>query len=266
MAACGSGRSASTGDRTLRARGRGAARGAVVPGRSGGRHAGAGDPHRSAAQRQFGALEAGRFRSFASGDAVFYARKCSATGSSRASSCSGASRIAWRSRSQSAPSSAAPASRAGVRTVRWRRYEGVPGSKEWRIVEFKEHGIPVRMPEFRAKKERRQPGRRCVAGSEGGDAPNSPALRGPHGGRVDLAGVHLAKLRPRPGSFAASASPCWLFHSSNLVATCRVWIEKDCPGGALGLCGCTCCHRAGGWLLWPTSGGPLWRRARAGTT
>ena len=35
-----------------------------------------------------------------------------------------------------------------------RRYEGVPGSPEWRVVEFREHGIPVRLPEQRPGKSK----------------------------------------------------------------------------------------------------------------
>ena len=60
---------------------------------------------------QFGALEPGRFRSFAGGDVVFYAervrRERAARGRVRAAT---RRRTAWRSRSPSAPSSAAPAS------------------------------------------------------------------------------------------------------------------------------------------------------------
>jgi lipopolysaccharide export LptBFGC system permease protein LptF len=53
---------------------------------------------------------------------------------------------------------------------------------------------------------------------------------------------------------------------SNLVATVRVWIEKDAAGGAFGMWWVHLLPIAlAVWLLWRDERpGPLWRRARAG--
>ena len=104
---------------------------------------------------QFGALEPGRFRSFAGGDAVFYAERVD-----RAGQLYGVfvqRRV--EDRIELAVAERAEQRGAGQMEQEFvlydgRRYEGVPGSPEWRVVEFREHGIPVRLPEYKAQKER----------------------------------------------------------------------------------------------------------------
>ena len=220
---------------------------------------------------QFGVLEAGRFRSFAGGDAVFYAERVL-----RAGQLEGVfvqRRI--EDRVEIAVAERAEQRGAGQPEqvfvlFEGRRYEGIPGANEWRIVEFKEHGIPVRMPEFRPSKERRElrPTAALLGSAEGPDraelawrvaVPTMAAV-------LTLLAVPLAKLRPRQGRFARiGIAVLAYFLYSNLVAAVRVWIEKDSPGGAFGMWWAHLLPIAlTVWLLWRDERpGPLWRRRRA---
>src|SRR5512139_1900982 len=106
---------------------------------------------------QFGALEPGRFRSFAGGDAVFYAEKVEANGQLKGVFVQ--RRV--KERLEIAVAERAEQRGAGQAEQLFvlhngRRYEGEPGKLEWRVVEFAEHGIPVRMPEYSSRKERRE--------------------------------------------------------------------------------------------------------------
>jgi lipopolysaccharide export system permease protein len=121
-----------------------------------------------------------------------------------------------------------------------RRYEGLPGSPEWRVVEFREHGIPVRLPEYKAQQERYElkPTAALIGTGE-------PPARAELAWRIAvpvmalvlmLLAVPLAKLRPRQGRFARIGFAILAyFLYSNLLATARVWIEKDAVAGQLGL-------------------------------
>jgi lipopolysaccharide export system permease protein len=221
---------------------------------------------------QFGALEAGRFRTFAGGEAVFYAEKVSRTGQLEG---------VFAQRRDGTRVEIAVAERAEQRGAGQpeqlfvlfdgRRYEGVPGSREWRIVEFAEHGIPVRMPEFTPKKERRElrPTRDLLGSGDGPDrAELAWRIAVPVMAAVLMAlAVPLARLRPRQGRFArVGAAVLAYFIYSNLVAAVRVWIEKDSPGGAWGLWWVHLLPLAlAAWLLWREERpGPLWRRSGAG--
>ncbi len=131
-----------------------------------------------------------------------------------------------------------------------RRYEGVPGSPEWRVVEFVEHGVPVRMPEFRASKERRalKP-TAALIGSEVGEDRAELAWRVAvpvMAAALMVLAVPLARLRPRQGRFA-------------------VWIEKESAGGSLGMWWVHLLPLlAAAWLLWREERpGPLLRRRQA---
>lgn len=217
---------------------------------------------------QFGALEAGRFRSFAGGDAVFYAEKVE-----RAGRLEGVF-VQRRSADRLEIAVAERAEQRGAGQAEQlfvlfdgRRYEGVPGTREWRIVEFAEHGIPVRLPDFKARKERRElKATRDLIGSA--DNPDRAELAWrvavPTMALVLMAlGVPLAKLRPRQGRYARIGIAILVyFVYSNLLAATRVWIEKGDPGGALGLWWVHLLPLAvAAWLLWRDERpGPLWRR------
>ena len=220
---------------------------------------------------QFGALEAGRFRTFASGDAVFYAEKVHRSGQLEGVF------VQRRSKDRVEIAVAKRAEQRGAGQAEQlfvlydgRRYEGVPGAPEWRIVEFREHGIPVRLPEFTAKKDRRElKSTQALLGSadDRDRAELAWRIAVPVMALVlTVLAVPLAKLRPRQGRFARIA-PAVLayFLYSNLVAVVRVWIEKGSPGGALGLWWVHLLPLSlAAYLLWREERpGPLLRRARA---
>jgi lipopolysaccharide export system permease protein len=217
---------------------------------------------------QFGALEPGRFRSFAGGDAVFYAERVDDAG--RLYNVFVQRRV--QDRLEIAIAERAEQRGAGQMEQEFvlfdgHRYEGIPGSREWRIVEFREHGIPVRLPEVKSGKGKAE--RKLTSELIG-----SPA--GPD--RAELAwriavpvmaivltvlAVPLAKLRPRQGRFAKIGFAILAyFLYSNLVALAQVWIEKDTPEGRFGM---WWVHvpplLVAAWLIWREERpGPLWSR------
>ena len=221
---------------------------------------------------QFGALEPGRFRTFAGGDAVFYAERVEENGQLKG---------VFVQRRVEQRLEIAVAERAEQRGAgqaeqlfvlhNGRRYEGEPGGLEWRVVEFAEHGIPVRMPEYSTRKERRElkPTRALIGADTGPDrAELAWRIAVPMMAAVLMVlAVPLAKLRPRQGRFArVGFAVLAYFVYSNLVAAVKVWIEKDSPGGAYGLWWVHLLPlAAAAWLLWRDERPrPLWRRRRAG--
>jgi lipopolysaccharide export system permease protein len=219
---------------------------------------------------QFGALEPGRFRSFAGGDAVFYAERVLADGKLEGVF------VQRRDGDRVEIAVAARAEQRGAGQPEQlfvlydgRRYEGVPGKPEWRMVEFREHGIPVRLPETKAKRKRHElkPTRTLLGSPDPQDraelawriaVPTMAAV-------LMVLAVPISKLRPRQGRFArVGIAVLAYFLYSNLVATVRVWIEKDSPGGALGLWWVHLLPLAlAAWLLWREERpGPLLRRRR----
>jgi lipopolysaccharide export system permease protein len=206
---------------------------------------------------QFGALEPGRFRSFAGGDAVFYAERVEPSGELRG---------VFVQRSDGDKMEVAMADRAVQRGAGQpeqvfilydgRRYEGVPGSPAWRIVEFREHGIPVRLPDAKKDKTRiEMKPTRALLGSQ------DPRDRAELAWRTAVPvmalvlmvlAVPLAKLRPRQGRFARVAfAVLAYFLYSNLLAAARVWIQKEAPAGQLGLWWVHALPLAvAAWLIW----------------
>jgi lipopolysaccharide export system permease protein len=190
---------------------------------------------------QFGALEPGRFRSFAGGDAVFYAERVDRTGQLYGVF------VQRRAEDRVELAVAERAEQRGAGQMEQefvlydgRRYEGVPGSPEWRVVEFREHGIPVRLPEYKAQKERYEL-KPTAALLDSGERPARAELAWRAAVPVMalvlmVLAVPLAKLRPRQGRFARiGLAILAYFLYSNLLAAVRVWMEKDSVAGQLGL-------------------------------
>jgi lipopolysaccharide export system permease protein len=220
---------------------------------------------------QFGALEPGRFRTFAGGDAVFYAERVLRSGQLEGVFVQrrNGDRLEIAVADRAEQRGAGQAEQMFV-LFDGRRYEGVPGTREWRIVEFKEHGIPVRLPDFKAKRERREiKSTGALLDSEEGPDRAELAWRiavPVMAAVLMVLAVPLAKLRPRQGRFArVGFAVLAYFLYSNLVAAVRVWIEKDSPGGAYGLWWVHLLPLIlAAWLLWREERpGPLWRRTRA---
>ncbi len=141
---------------------------------------------------QFGSLEAGRFRSFAGGDVVFYAERVRPNGQLEGVFVQ--RRVG--DRVEIAVAERAEQRGAGQAEQLFvlhdgRRYEGIPGALEWRVVTFKEHGIPVRLPEVKAKAEKLsvKPTSALIGSSDAADRSElALAHRGAdHGVRADAA-------------------------------------------------------------------------------
>ncbi len=104
-------------------------------------------------EAQFGQLDAGRFRAFSGGDAVFYAERVDQDGVLHnvfvQREIARAIEVAL---ADTATYSKANVSGMHLVTLfNGRRYEGVPGQDNFRVIEFREHGIPIATPRGRAR-------------------------------------------------------------------------------------------------------------------
>ena len=121
-----------------------------------------------------------------------------------------------------------------------KRYEGVPGEKGFRIVEFAEHGIPLRLS---GEQDREVPleaiPTRILIGSP------LPEQRAELQWRwsaplslfvLTLLAVPLSRSRPREGRFGRLAIGILVYILySNMLAIARVWVERDEVPDWLGL-------------------------------
>lgn len=190
---------------------------------------------------QFGALEPGRFRSFAGSDVVFYAERVNPNGQLEGVFVQ--RRVGDRVEiavAERAEQRGAGQSEQLFVLQNGTRYEGVPGAPEWRVVTFKEHGIPVRLPDVKAKSEKLSlKPTSALIGSRDADDRSELAWRTAvpvMAFALMLLAVPLSKLRPRQGRFArVGVAVLAYFVYSNLVAAVRAWMGKGSPGGALGM-------------------------------
>ncbi len=219
---------------------------------------------------QFGSLEAGRFRSFSGGDIVFYAERVRPNGQLEGVFVQRrvGDRVEIAVAERAEQRGAGKAEQLFV-LYDGRRYEGIPGALEWRVVTFKEHGIPVRLPEVKAKAEKLSvKPTSALIGSPDAAERSELAWRTAvpiMAFALMLLAVPLAKLRPRQGRFArVGLAVLAYFVYSNLVAAVRVWIEKGSPGGAFGMWWVHLVPVAvAALLVWRDERlGPLRRRAR----
>jgi lipopolysaccharide export system permease protein len=184
-------------------------------------------------EARFGQLDAGRFRAFSGGDAVFYAERVDQDGVLHnvflQRESAGRVEVAL---ADTATYSKADASGIHLVTLfNGERYEGVPGRDDFRVIEFREHGIPIATPED-------------VRGPADPDTKPTRALFGSHEPsdiaqlqfRVStplmalvlaLVAVPLSKLRPRQGRYARVGFAIVLyFVYSNLLSASKVWLER----------------------------------------
>jgi len=199
---------------------------------------------RSAALRagQFAPLAAGKFRTFGGGNAVVYAQSVSPDGTLG---------DVFVERNRGALVEVALAGRAQHQVTAdgmthiltlydGERFEGVPGSAEFRIVRFAEHVVPVQVP-LTADPVRALEARPSVSLLSSHD----PAERAELHARLAmplmcsvlaLLAVPLARLRPRQGRYAR----VWLavvifFLYVNLITVGKVWIGRGTLPEYLGL-------------------------------
>jgi lipopolysaccharide export system permease protein len=188
-------------------------------------------------EAQFGQLDAGRFRSFSGGDAVFYAERVDREGVlhnvfvQRES----AGRIEVALADTATYSKAAADGAHLVTLFNGRRYEGVPGRDDFRVIEFREHGIPIATPAGIAgtKDPDTKPTRELIGSSDPSDIAqlqfraSTPLMALV----LTLVAVPLSRLRPRQGRYARVGFAIVIyFVYSNLLSAAKVWLEKgDLP-------------------------------------
>ena len=121
-----------------------------------------------------------------------------------------------------------------------RRYEGIPGTGNFRVLEFAEHGIPYQLPRLRTPEPR--PRARPVAqllASNGLDeiaelqwrigVPLSTLLLG-------FLAVPLSRARPREGRYGRLAIGLLVFIIYlNMMSAAKAWIEQGTISPALGI-------------------------------
>jgi len=193
-------------------------------------------------EAQFGQLDAGRFRSFSGGDAVFYAERVDSEGVlhnvfvQRES----AGRVEVALADTATYSKASAEGLHLVTLFNGRRYEGVPGQDDFRVIEFKEHGIPISAPADEV--ENKDPDAKPTRDLIGSSAPSDIAqlqfrVSTPVMALVlTLVAVPLSRLRPRQGRYARVGFALVLFFVySNLLSAAKVWLEKSDLAPAFGV-------------------------------
>jgi lipopolysaccharide export system permease protein len=193
-------------------------------------------------EAQFGQLDAGRFRSFSGGDAVFYAERVDAEGilHNVFVQRETAGRIEVALADTATYSKAAPNGAHLVTLFNGRRYEGVPGQDDFRVIEFREHGIPVATPG--SVTESKDPDTKPTRELLGSDAPSDIAqlqfrVSSPLMALVlTLVAVPLSRLRPRQGRYARVGFAIVVyFVYSQLLYAVKAWLEKGELSPAIGV-------------------------------
>ena len=184
-------------------------------------------------EAQFGQLDAGRFRSFSGGDAVFYAERVDQEGVLHnvfvQRELAGRIEVAL---ADTATYSKASASGVHLVTLfNGRRYEGMPGRDDFRVIEFREHGIPIATPPdvVSTKDPDTKPSAELLGSSEPADVAqlqfraSTPLMAIV----LTIVAVPLSQLRPRQGRYARVGFAIVLyFVYSNLLSAAKVWVEK----------------------------------------
>jgi lipopolysaccharide export system permease protein len=209
---------------------------------------------------QFGALEPGRFRTFADGAVVFYAERVDDNGVlhnvhvfvDRPPQAPPAEKDpgAGPSRPQEGKLEVWVATRAQQRGAGHaeqmfvlydgERYEGAPGGGEFRITEFAEGGIPIRLGEINGAvaKPEMKPTLELLASEDPRDQAelqwriSTPLLSL----ILMIMAVPLARLRPRQGRFGriGVAILAFFLYYQTLVAA-RTWVETEAAPAFAGL-------------------------------
>ncbi len=190
---------------------------------------------------QIGSLAPGKFRSFGS-DSVFYAQRTDDKGvlydvfleRTRA----GKVEVAVAERAEHTVS--ADGSTHTVTLYNGTRYDGIAGQPRFRITDFESHGIPVRLPDLVAPKDRRElmATRDLIGSADRRDqAQLSWRLSAPIMAFVlALLAVPVSRLRPRQGRYARMAQAILVyFVYFTLLSSGKVWIERGTMPAMLGL-------------------------------
>lgn len=120
------------------------------------------------------------------------------------------------------------------------RYEGVPGTKQFRIIHFAEHGIPVRLPDVSAgqlKTWMKSTASLMQSTARGDQAELQMRLSSPLVVIVlAMLAVPLARLRPRQGRYARAGYfiLTYLFYFL-LLQSAQTWMERGATPPTLGM-------------------------------
>jgi lipopolysaccharide export system permease protein len=193
-------------------------------------------------EAQFGQLDAGRFRQFSGGDAVFYAERVDQDGvlHNVFVQRETAGRIEVALADTATYSKASSDGTHLVTLFNGRRYEGVPGQEDFRVIEFREHGIPIAAPSdvHGALDPDTKPTRDLLGSSDPADVAqlqfraSTPIMALV----LTLVAVPLSRLRPRQGRYArVGFALVAYFIYSNLLSASKVWVEKGDLPPAIGV-------------------------------
>jgi lipopolysaccharide export system permease protein len=121
-----------------------------------------------------------------------------------------------------------------------RRYDGIPGTSEFRVVEFSEHGIPYRLPEA-TQAQLKPPAMPFLSLLRMGDPKSIAELQW----RVSvpittfilaLLAVPLSRSQPRQGRYGKIMIGLLVFIIYfNLLGASKAWMEQGVLPGAIGL-------------------------------
>jgi lipopolysaccharide export system permease protein len=121
-----------------------------------------------------------------------------------------------------------------------RRYEGIPGTTEFRVIEFAEHGIPYRLPSLEAAEPR--PRAMAFLDLMRSDEPEHIAefqwRLGIPISTIILAilAVPLSRSQPRAGRYGRLAIGLLVFIIYlNMMSAAKAWIEQSAISPALGI-------------------------------
>ncbi|HMK86194.1 MAG TPA: LPS export ABC transporter permease LptF [Steroidobacteraceae bacterium] len=197
-------------------------------------------------EAQFGRLDAGRFRSFlsAGGDGVFYAERVDEEGVLHNVFVRRQSGDRIELALANTATYSASGSNGGLHFVTLfdgRRYEGSPGESDFRVIDFREHGIPIVIPEDSVGSTQdpdTKPTRELLGSSAPSDIAqlqyraSSPIMALV----LTLLAVPLSRLRPRQGRYARVGFAIVVyFVYSNLLSAAKVWVEKGQLPPAIGV-------------------------------
>jgi lipopolysaccharide export system permease protein len=185
-------------------------------------------------EAQFGQLDAGRFKQFSGGDAVFYAERVDQEGVLHHVFVQRevAGRIEVALADTATYSKASSDGMHLVTLFNGRRYEGVPGRDDFRVIEFREHGIPISTPTdvHGALDPDTKPTRELLGSAAPSDIAqlqfraSTPIMALV----LTLVAVPLSRLRPRQGRYARVGFALMVFFVySNLLSASKVWLEKS---------------------------------------
>ena len=121
-----------------------------------------------------------------------------------------------------------------------RRYEGVPGTSSFRVMEFREHGIPYRLPSVESP--RLEPRAMLIAGLLASSDPEYVAelhwrIGVPMATLIlALIAVPLSRSQPRQGRYGRLAIGLLVFIIYfNLLSAGKAWLEQGTVPGNVGL-------------------------------